>query len=257
MQSLDVTSQISARLPSQFLATFLFFSFAKNMECNMQSTSRRTRLVIIIRIIPHSATRKCSTPRVWGLGRGCWRGGACPGPSLALLTGVHCAASHYYLLRQYHLLMQSPSPPEVAAIPKTKVMGSATRVYLANYGTSTLSEGKRNALFQEKGYFVVHNIGQMIRESQHMLLIDCNGCDAFHVSIKNLYLHSIHALLYLLISRWFQEARIPYEFRPRHALLTMHVWFLHKRLLSDQVDSHLALLVQVHRSSISGRQSFF
>lgn len=44
--------------------------------------------------------------------------------------------------------------------------------------------------------------------------------------------------------RWFQEARIPYEFRPRHALLTMHVWFLHKRLLSDQVDSHLALLVQ-------------
>ena len=27
---------------------FLFFSFAKNMECNMQSTSRRSRLVIII-----------------------------------------------------------------------------------------------------------------------------------------------------------------------------------------------------------------
>mmetsp|Transcript_13680 Transcript_13680/g.29677 ORF Transcript_13680/g.29677 Transcript_13680/m.29677 type:complete len:349 (+) Transcript_13680:55-1101(+) len=44
--------------------------------------------------------------------------------------------------------------------------------------------------------------------------------------------------------RWFQEARIPYEFRPRHALLTMHVWFLHKRLLADRVDSHLALLVQ-------------
>ena len=46
-------------------------------------------------------------------------------------------------------------------------------------------------------------------------------------------------------SRWFTEARIPYEFRPRHALLTMHVWFLHKRLLADRVDSHLALLVQV------------
>ncbi|KAL9181595.1 hypothetical protein ACHAXT_010400 [Thalassiosira profunda] len=44
--------------------------------------------------------------------------------------------------------------------------------------------------------------------------------------------------------RWFQQARIPYEFRPRHALLTMHVWFLHKRLLADRVDSHLALLVQ-------------
>lgn len=44
--------------------------------------------------------------------------------------------------------------------------------------------------------------------------------------------------------RWFKEGRIPYEFRPRHALLTMHVWFLHKRLLADRVDSHLALLVQ-------------
>ncbi|KAL7551547.1 hypothetical protein ACHAWF_014736 [Thalassiosira exigua] len=44
--------------------------------------------------------------------------------------------------------------------------------------------------------------------------------------------------------RWYQEGRIPYEFRPRHALLTMHVWFLHKRLLADRVDSHLALLVQ-------------
>lgn len=44
--------------------------------------------------------------------------------------------------------------------------------------------------------------------------------------------------------RWFTEARIPYEFRPRHALISMHVWFLHKRLLADRVDSHLALLVQ-------------
>ena len=51
-------------------------------------------------------------------------------------------------------------------------------------------------------------------------------------------------------SRWFTEARIPYEFRPRHALLTMHVWFLHKRLLADRVDSHLALLVQVRVISI-------
>ena len=51
-------------------------------------------------------------------------------------------------------------------------------------------------------------------------------------------------------SRWFTEARIPYEFRPRHSLLTMHVWFLHKRLLADRVDSHLALLVQVRVISI-------
>jgi cytochrome b pre-mRNA-processing protein 3 len=44
--------------------------------------------------------------------------------------------------------------------------------------------------------------------------------------------------------RWFTEARIPYEFRPRHALISMHIWFIHKRLLADRVDSHLALLVQ-------------
>lgn len=44
--------------------------------------------------------------------------------------------------------------------------------------------------------------------------------------------------------RWFTEGRIPYEFRPRHALLTMHIWFIHKRLIADRVDSHLALLVQ-------------
>ena len=45
--------------------------------------------------------------------------------------------------------------------------------------------------------------------------------------------------------RWYREGRIPYEFRPRHAILTMHVWFLHKRLLADRVDPHAALLVQV------------
>ncbi|KAL7520369.1 hypothetical protein ACHAWX_005097 [Stephanocyclus meneghinianus] len=44
--------------------------------------------------------------------------------------------------------------------------------------------------------------------------------------------------------RWYREGRIPYEFRPRHAILTMHVWFLHKRLLADRVDPHAALLVQ-------------
>ena len=49
-----------------------------------------------------------------------------------------------------------------------------------------------------------------------------------------------------LINRiWYTEGRIPFEFRPRHAMLTMHIWFLHKRLLIDRVDPHLALLVQV------------
>lgn len=43
---------------------------------------------------------------------------------------------------------------------------------------------------------------------------------------------------------WYREARIPYEFRTRHAILTMHIWFLHKRLLADRVDPHAALLVQ-------------
>jgi len=45
-------------------------------------------------------------------------------------------------------------------------------------------------------------------------------------------------------ARWYREGRIPYEFRPRHAILTMHVWFLHKRLLADRVDPHAALLLQ-------------
>jgi cytochrome b pre-mRNA-processing protein 3 len=34
------------------------------------------------------------------------------------------------------------------------------------------------------------------------------------------------------------------EFRARHAMLTMHVWFLHKRLVSDANDPHRSLLIQ-------------
>lgn len=45
-------------------------------------------------------------------------------------------------------------------------------------------------------------------------------------------------------SSWFFQGRIPNEFRPRHAVLVMHVWFLHKRLVSDKEDSHTSLLVQ-------------
>jgi len=44
--------------------------------------------------------------------------------------------------------------------------------------------------------------------------------------------------------RWFTEARLPWEFRPKHALISMHTWFIHKRLIMDTVDPHLALLIQ-------------
>jgi len=44
--------------------------------------------------------------------------------------------------------------------------------------------------------------------------------------------------------RWFGPGRLSRDFRPRHALLTMHFWFLHKRLISDTIDKHLALMIQ-------------
>mmetsp|Transcript_12684 Transcript_12684/g.21155 ORF Transcript_12684/g.21155 Transcript_12684/m.21155 type:complete len:338 (-) Transcript_12684:37-1050(-) len=43
---------------------------------------------------------------------------------------------------------------------------------------------------------------------------------------------------------WFTAGHIGGDFRPRHALLTMHVWFLHRRLLADKVDPHKSLMVQ-------------
>jgi cytochrome b pre-mRNA-processing protein 3 len=43
---------------------------------------------------------------------------------------------------------------------------------------------------------------------------------------------------------WFGPGRIGRVFRPRHAMLTMHIWFLHKRLIEDSVDPHFSLLVQ-------------
>lgn len=45
-------------------------------------------------------------------------------------------------------------------------------------------------------------------------------------------------------ARWFGPGRIPREFRSRHALITMHVWFLHKRLILDTVDPKYALSIQ-------------
>ncbi|GAX22474.1 hypothetical protein FisN_14Hh090 [Fistulifera solaris] len=44
--------------------------------------------------------------------------------------------------------------------------------------------------------------------------------------------------------RWFGPGRIARDFRSRHALLTMHVWFLHKRLIHDDIDRDRALMIQ-------------
>ena len=43
---------------------------------------------------------------------------------------------------------------------------------------------------------------------------------------------------------WFGPGRVPRDFRNRHALLTMHIWFLHKRLISDNIDKENALMLQ-------------
>jgi len=43
--------------------------------------------------------------------------------------------------------------------------------------------------------------------------------------------------------RWYGPARVKREFRPRHAVLTLHVWLLHKRLLADQYDHDNALTI--------------
>lgn len=51
-------------------------------------------------------------------------------------------------------------------------------------------------------------------------------------------------------SRWFGPGRIGREFRPRHAVLTLHVWLLHKRLLVDSYDQSAALKVDEELFSI-------
>ena len=43
--------------------------------------------------------------------------------------------------------------------------------------------------------------------------------------------------------RWFGPGRISTDFRSYQALLTMHVWFLHKRLISDNQDPHGKILI--------------
>lgn len=43
---------------------------------------------------------------------------------------------------------------------------------------------------------------------------------------------------------WFGIGRIPKGFRSTHALLTLHIWFLHRRLIVDPSDPHFNLLIQ-------------
>lgn len=38
-------------------------------------------------------------------------------------------------------------------------------------------------------------------------------------------------------SRWYGPGRIPRTFRSRHAMVTMHLWFLHKRLIAANVPN--------------------
>jgi cytochrome b pre-mRNA-processing protein 3 len=55
----------------------------------------------------------------------------------------------------------------------------------------------------------------------------------------------LRVFMYVCVcSRWFGPGRIGLDFRSYQALLTMHVWFLHKRLLSDSEDPHRAAMIQ-------------
>jgi len=44
--------------------------------------------------------------------------------------------------------------------------------------------------------------------------------------------------------RWYGAGRIGRDFRYYQAILTMHIWFLHKRLLANEADQHNAALIQ-------------
>jgi cytochrome b pre-mRNA-processing protein 3 len=43
---------------------------------------------------------------------------------------------------------------------------------------------------------------------------------------------------------WYQPGLVPLSFRSRHAMLTMHVWFLHRRLILDPTQPTFSLGVQ-------------
>ena len=65
-----------------------------------------------------------------------------------------------------------------------------------------------------------------------------------YILCTTIYIH-IHIYIVMMFhSLWFGPGRIPRDFRNRHALLTMHLWFLHKRLISDTHDTPWALAIQ-------------
>lgn len=43
---------------------------------------------------------------------------------------------------------------------------------------------------------------------------------------------------------WYTLGRLPYDFKSNHSLITMHTWFLHKRLIGANVNKHSAMLIQ-------------
>jgi hypothetical protein len=55
--------------------------------------------------------------------------------------------------------------------------------------------------------------------------------------------HITYQILYIY-RRWFGPGRIPRDFRSYQAVLTMHIWFLHKRLIMNTDDPHRAALIQ-------------
>ena len=59
----------------------------------------------------------------------------------------------------------------------------------------------------------------------------------FYIPSSNTYQHPR--------SIWYGPGHIGRDFRPRHAVLTMHLWFLHKRLVTDTtVEHHNSLSIQ-------------
>lgn len=46
-----------------------------------------------------------------------------------------------------------------------------------------------------------------------------------------------YSTLYNVRSMWYGPGRIPRDFRSRHAMVTMHLWFLHKRLIAANVNN--------------------
>jgi cytochrome b pre-mRNA-processing protein 3 len=67
----------------------------------------------------------------------------------------------------------------------------------------------------------------------------------FSLSLSfSLYIIRIHKYIHPYIHRrWYGPGRIERDFRQRHAIFTLHIWLIHKRLLADQYDTNAALAV--------------